>query len=195
MIYLSPSHTHFPRGWAQLHTPSCRGDCVRPGSVWAADNGQFSGRTTPADFLAWLARTRRDGCLFAAAPDVVANAVATLDLYRWYAWRIKALGFPVALVAQDGLESLRWPPEYDALFVGGSTDWKLSPAADWCIRRAKAAGKWVHVGRVNSAKRIRHFQLVGVDSVDGTGVCFAPDQRIRQLQPALMSPPLLEIGA
>lgn len=103
----------------------------------------------------------RNRCVFVVAPDVVANAVATLDLFRWYAWRIQSLGFPVALVAQDGLEGLRWPPTwaYDALFVGGTTAWKLSAAADWCIRRAMQAGKWVHVGRVNSQRRIRHLRL------------------------------------
>ena len=45
-------------------------------------------------------------CVFVAAPDVAADARATLDRYRRYAWRIKALGYPGALVGQDGLELL-----------------------------------------------------------------------------------------
>lgn len=117
----------------------------------------------------------------------------TVDKYRFYAWRIKALGYPVALVGQDGLESLPWPPEYDAFFVGGSTEWKMSDAADWCIAKAKASGAWVHVGRVNSQRRIRHFQLVGVDSCDGTALAFAPNERMRELNTAIQQPPLFEM--
>lgn len=198
MMYLSPQTSrlaHLPPGWGQLHTPQRWGAIIRPGIKWAADNGQFSGKVTPGQFLAWLEtmQPHRHSCLFATAPDVVGDACATLDRYRWYAWRIKSLGYPVALVAQDGLESLPWPPEYDALFIGGSTDWKMSTAADWCIARAKAAGKWVHVGRVNSQRRIRHFQLVGVDSCDGTALAFAPDKRMKELNAAIQQPPLLRM--
>ena len=35
---------------------------------------------------------------------------------------------------------------------------------------AQALGKWVHVGRVNHAERWQHFEELGVDSVDGTGL-------------------------
>lgn len=198
MIYLSPQTSRLaslPERWGQLHTPQRWGCYVRPGIKWAADNGQFSGRVTVAQFFAWLEAMRpyRHSCLFATAPDVVGNAVATLDKYRFYAWRIKALGYPVALVGQDGLESLPWPPEYDAFFVGGSTEWKMSDAADWCIAKAKASGAWVHVGRVNSQRRIRHFQLVGVDSCDGTALAFAPNERMRELNTAIQQPPLFEM--
>lgn len=168
---------------------------MRPGVVWAADNGQFSGKVTVARFFEWLEEMQpnRQSCLFAACPDVVCDAVATLDRFRWYAWRIKALGYPVALVAQDGVESLRWPPHFDALFIGGSTEWKMSAAADRCIAEAKRRGAWVHVGRVNSQKRIRHFQLVGADSCDGTALAFAPDERMRELNAAIQQPPLFQM--
>ncbi len=47
-------------------------------------------------------------CLFVAAPDVVADAEATLDLFGGWRREIASQGLPVALVAQDGLESLKY---------------------------------------------------------------------------------------
>ncbi|HXF62680.1 MAG TPA: hypothetical protein VNK95_13745, partial [Caldilineaceae bacterium] len=84
---------------------------------------------------------------------------------------------------------------YDALFIGGSTGWKLSEAADWCIRRAKERGVWVHAGRVNSLRRIRHFQLIGVDSVDGTYIRFNPREAYQRLNKQLIQPPLLQLSS
>lgn len=71
-------------------------------------------------------------------------------------------------MAQDGSE--RKPPpwtELDALFIGGSTAWKESShAAALCIE-ARRRGKWVHVGRVNTVRRLRKFDGIA-DSIDGT---------------------------
>lgn len=61
------------------------------------------------------------------------------------------------------------------LFIGGTTEWKLSANVDWLIAEAQDGGKWVHVGRVNSARRIRHFHEVGVDSIDGRSFSAWPD--------------------
>jgi hypothetical protein len=174
-------------------TPKRRGLALPAGRRWAADIG-MAGDVAVTGYVDWLAglSSARERCLFVVVPDLLCDAVATLERFRWWAWRIKAGGWPVALVAQDGLESLRrWPCEYDALFVGGSTQWKMSDAAAWCIRRAKREqGAWVHVGRVNSQKRIRHFQTMGVDSVDGTTVTYAPDKMYRRLDKALRQPAL-----
>jgi hypothetical protein len=112
-------------------------------------------------------------CLFVTVPDVVADAVATAKLFEVW-WRALARrGLPAALVAQDGLEHLdRWLsmawPRIDALFLGGSTDWKLGPTAEALVAAAKDRGKWVHMGRVSSSRRIRYAASIGCDSVDGT---------------------------
>lgn len=113
------------------------------------------------------------GCLFVTVPDVVGDAQATARLFEVW-WRAPARrGLPVALVAQDGLEglgswlSLAWA-RIDALFIGGSTGWKLGPSAEALALAAKRRGKWVHMGRVNSARRIRYAASIGCDSVDGT---------------------------
>jgi hypothetical protein len=93
--------------------------------------------------------------------------------------RIRVLGFPAALVAQDGLERLDVPwAAFDVLFIGGSTEWKLGEAARALVARAKARGKWVHMGRVNTRTRLRYADAIGCDSVDGTRLAFGPDDNL-----------------
>lgn len=135
-------------------------------------------------------QAKRDRCLFVVAPDVVADAIATLERFRYWGCRIKAAGWPVAFAAQDGQESLEFPPEFDTLFVGGSTEWKMGKGAEQCICRAQELRKWIHVGRVNSQIRIRHFQLMNVDSVDGTCLVYGPDVNRWVLEKQLMQKPL-----
>ena len=116
------------------------------------------------------------GCLFVSCPDVVADARATLRLFeQWrpalqYLWATvneddvdpgRPVHQPIALVAQDGQERLPVPWEHlQALFVGGSTQWKLGPHAAALIREAKRRDKWVHVGRVNTLRRIAWFKAL-----------------------------------
>ena len=112
------------------------------GRKWAADNGAYTRFDQPR-YERMLDRlhieTRWRGCLFVTAPDVVANAPETLHLFRRWGPQIRAYGATVALVAQDGLESLRVPwDDFDALFIGGSTHWKISRAAANLAAYAKA---------------------------------------------------------
>lgn len=148
-------------------------------AVGGRDNAAFSG-FDPAAFCALLARVAgRPGCRFVACPDVVADAAATARLFEVWEPVIRALGLPVALVGQDGAEDLPLPwDRIDALFVGGTTDWKVGLSAAKLVREAKSRGLWVHMGRVNTRKRFRHAFHLGCDSVDGSGFCRWPDQRI-----------------
>lgn len=134
---------------------------------WACDNGCFGGLDAPA-FLRMLAKIRGMNPLWVVAPDVVGDSIETLRRFGVWGPMIRELGFKVAFVGQDGAEDTDIPWEgFDALFIGGSTDWKLSQAsADLCIE-GKSRGKWVHVGRVNSYTRLRRCLALGVDSVDG----------------------------
>jgi hypothetical protein len=154
--------------------------------TWAADTGCFAApeRYDTAAYLAWL-RDRRSAaprCLFATAPDVVGDAAATLERATPVLPMIRAEGYPAALVAQDGLESLDVPwNTFDCLFIGGTTAWKLSEAAYGLIAAAKAREKHVHVGRVNSLRRLRTMAIAGVDSADGTFLAFGPDANLPRL--------------
>lgn len=152
---------------------------MEPGRHWCADNAVFAGKY-PGDeaFLAWLKDRRHlaSTCQFVVAPDVVGDAAATLALSAPMLPRIRALGFPVAFVAQDGLENLTVPWDtFDCLFIGGSTEWKVGPAAARLVAEAKRYGKWVHMGRVNSRERIQYAAAIGCDSVDGTYLAFGPN--------------------
>lgn len=165
------------------------------GQPWAADNARFGGSYayTDAKYLAWLERMApyRDRCLFATAPDVVGDARATLALSEPMFPRIRALGYPVALVAQDGLEyeTVPWD-SFDALFVGGSTEWKLW-RSEVLIRHAKERGKWVHMGRVNSQRRLELAASFGCDSADGTVLKHDPGRGIRKWVAHVRSNPSL----
>lgn len=176
------------------------------GVRWCADNGVFGG-TYPGDdkYLKWLADRMWavDRCAFAVAPDVVCDAQATLDRFALMGSRIRALGYPVALAGQNGLEDLTVPwSDLDALFLGGDDPWKLGAAAAALAAEARARGKWVHMGRVNSGLRLRYAAFIGCDSVDGTYLKW-PDTNLPKLlgylravnHPALWNPADLESTA
>jgi hypothetical protein len=158
----------------------------RPAGVeWCADNSCY-GKGYPGDekWFAWLeanAYAAAD-CMFATAPDVVGDAEATMARSLPWLPKIRELGYPAAFVGQDGLENLDVPwDDFDVLFIGGTTEWKLSQHARTLIAEAKARGKWVHMGRVNSEKRLRYAHLVGCDSVDGTYLVFGPDTNLPKM--------------
>lgn len=155
------------------------------GAAWCADNGAFG--TVGFDeqkWWAWLVKNApwADSCAFATAPDVVGDAAATLERSVPWLQPIRGLGYPAALVAQDGLEDLTVPwDDFDVLFIGGSTEWKLGPQARDLAAQAKARGKWVHMGRVNSERRFVYARAIGCDSVDGTYLRFGPTTNLPKL--------------
>ena len=168
----------------QIVTPVA-GNRLETGRVWCADNAAFTGGYPGDDaYLRWLgarAHLAAD-CRFAVAPDVPFDAAATLALSAPMLPRIRALGYPVALCAQDGLEHLDVPwDDFDVLFIAGSTEWKVSAAASVLVMQAKERGKWVHMGRVNSRKRLLLAQRMGCDSADGTYLAFGPDVNLPRL--------------
>jgi hypothetical protein len=157
-------------GVGQLLTPLTRyrlRDETRP---WAIDNGGFKRLDIPG-LTSLLAREahRRDQCLFVSSPDIVGSAARTLELFDLF--KPLLAGWKVALVCQDGQESMRIPwDDIAAVFIGGSTKWKCSEHVEQIIKAAQIFGKWVHVGRVNDPARWRHFEELGADSADGTGL-------------------------
>jgi hypothetical protein len=147
------------------------------GVPWAGDNGAFGGFDASAfeRMLGKVAGVAR--CLFVAAPDVVeqteggpvGDAAATLERFDEWEPRIRDAGLPVALVAQDGLAPADVPwRRVDALFVGGSDAFKLGPGAEAVVVEARRRGRWAHMGRVNSARRVRYAAAIGCQSFDGS---------------------------
>lgn len=154
------------------------------GVPFCIDNEVFSGKFQVDTWLKAieLANQYKSTCLFVVIPDVlhrlsddsvIGDCVATLEQFHRYREMVKDL--PVALVSQDGIykhaDKIPWN-DFDCLFVGGSDTHKLGMEGGWIIQEAKARGKWVHVGRVNSVKRIKDFWQA--DSWDGTHLGFYP---------------------
>ena len=193
---------HEPR-LGRLLTPNNRNSIASAfagGGVVAADNAAFSGFDHAA-FLHFAGRLRGLPVEWIAAPDIVGNSLGTLYLFLHY-WHLLQDGdgmVPLAFVAQDGMEDEDCDEALglaECLFIGGSTEWKLSRAAEDLARAAKARGLLVHMGRVNSRKRIQHALEIGCDSFDGSGWSRFPDTRIPlalrwlrdlEAQPALFS--------
>lgn len=188
MLYLSPASTAPVR---EAIRSGRLGQIVTPGHVsampgvrWAADNGCFNEDTYAGDdrWFAWLLRQPVDGMLFATAPDVVGDAAATWKRSGPWLPLVRDLGVPVAYVAQNGAEDVGVPwDDFDVLFLGGDTAWKIGRAARTLAGQARRLGKQVHMGRVNSERRYRYADAIGCHSVDGTFVTFGPNVRLPEL--------------
>ena len=161
------------------------------GTTFGIDNG-FYAHSDPDGFLRRVkgCEPYRERCKFVVVPDVVGSARRTLELFERWAPRLE--GWPLALAIQDGQEDLPipWDAGIKAVFIGGTTAFKMSFAAETCIRAAQGLGLWTHVGRVNTPSRMTRFEDIGVDSCDGTGISRFSWMRKgiadRKLQPALL---------
>ena len=154
----------------QLFTPLTRRNPHQPEKMFAIDNGAFS-RFEQKPFMSLLAKhePRRALCRFVAAPDVVGSAMRTVECFRH--WQPKLSNWPVAFVCQDGQESMGIPwDNIAAVFVGGSTEWKMGKHAAAIVKASKVIGKWCHIGRINTPGRLEYFEELGADSCDGTGL-------------------------
>jgi hypothetical protein len=140
------------------------------GCVWAMDNGAFKDFDAER-FIEMLHRFRgTHGCLWVAVPDVVGNAAKTRARFERWAPVVRAFGFSLAFVTQDGQDvaSLPWA-QIAAIFIGGTDEWKFSQPSRDLMAVAHGLGKWVHMGRVNGRDRYRQAKSLGVHSMDGTG--------------------------
>jgi hypothetical protein len=158
------------------------------GTYFACDNRAYKGLDAVL-WLRFLAKLAKAGerPLWLACPDVVGDAAGTWRAYELWSPVMRDLGLPVALVLQDGVEGYghrgRLTREINegrlaAVFVGGSTAWKEGPHPPDLCRQAKEAGLQVHVGRVNSARRVLHFARRAhdlgyeIDTIDGGTAIF-----------------------
>ena len=185
MIYLSgclPSKPDIKQqlkdnGVGILLTPFSQRNLDTPEWVWAADNGCFASRWDENTWHDWLTtRPNPHTSLFAVVPDIVGNPTETLKRWNHYRQTVTNHGYKPAFVLQDGATNTQIPwDELDALFIGGTTQYKLSDQAKQHVAEAKRRNKWVHMGRVNSQRRIEIAYQWGCDSADGTFLAFGPD--------------------
>lgn len=100
--------------------------------------------------------------MWVLVPDVVADRDGTLRNFDRYSGKIRAMGFRIAFAVQDGM-TLGDVPDVDAVFVGGTTEWKWRTAAMWCQQYP------THIGRVNSLRLLCEAERIGAKSTDGSG--------------------------
>ena len=154
----------------QLLTPLTRFKRQYPNDNYAIDNGAFS-NFDPNTFRTLLAReiNNKDLCRFVAVPDVVGSAMRTREAFEH--WVIRLGSWPLAYVCQDGQETVNIPWEdITAIFIGGTTEFKMSLCVKQIIKTAQLMEKWIHIGRVNTPGRFEYFDSIGANSIDGTGL-------------------------
>jgi hypothetical protein len=144
------------------------------GFKYALDNGAWTAYQQKKPFNVELFKKLVEnlgaGADWVACPDIVAGGLESLAFsMSWLPWclaRVRLVLIPV----QDGMTADDVRPLLGPLvgiFVGGTTEWKLETLPVWG-RLAAETGCYLHIGRVNSAKRIKACAFVGADSFDGT---------------------------
>lgn len=143
---------------------------------WCYDNGAWVAHTTgqPFDEAAFLKGYDKvgRGADFAVLPDIVAGGMRSLDYSLTWRERLGEPLCPLLLAVQDGMDVADVEGlvgKHLGIFVGGSTEWKEATLPQWG-RLARATGAHLHVGRVNTARRIKLCAMAGADSIDGTSV-------------------------
>jgi len=161
------------------------GSMLTSGLPWACDNAAFS---NPDDTKFWNLAIdtweweQFNPPVWVAVPDVVGCHSQTLDYFdSWvqtWEYELGQVRFPLAFVLQNGatIATVPWD-QIAAVFVGGDDAFKLRGCRD-LVAEAKQRGKLVHVGRVNSLKRLEYAIELGADSVDGSGFSMFPDAKI-----------------
>lgn len=165
-----------------------------------ADNGCFAGTWTETKWRAWLIEQPRT-LRFAVCPDVFDPDggpchEATLERWEQYAPMMRRHGFEPAFVCQVGATPDNVPDDAAVLFLGGIDSFKLGNTARDIVR-AHRDDRWIHMGRVNSQRRLGTALEFGCHSVDGTYLTKGPDKNLPRLlrflrnahaQPSLFGP-------
>lgn len=173
-------------GWRVL--VSATGVWRHEGFPYALDNGAWTSFANGTEFDAGLfmglVEEMGADAEWIALPDVVGDAARTSVMTDH--WVPLVDSSKSLAVIQDGAD----PAVLDALighvkgfFLGGSTEYKLSTMhywGDWCRER----GVYYHVGRVNTARRVRLCISAGAHSCDGTCVTRFARKRIKGLSSA-----------
>jgi hypothetical protein len=155
---------------------SAKGELRTEGMRYALDNGAWSAfvQQEPFDEDAFLVAVDRlgEGADWIVLPDIVAGGLVSLDYSLWWKERLRGMPTRLLIAVQNGMQiddvaSLLSPAV--GIFIGGTTEWKEATAQAWGSL-ARRRHCHLHVGRVNSARRIRICAAAGANSFDGSGV-------------------------
>jgi hypothetical protein len=136
---------------------------------YGLDNGAFTRFRTRAFTRMAAHAIGDDNCLWIAIPDFPMCAYSTIGLFKHWKYVIQGKRAFVLQNDIDRYSSLIPWDEIVAVFVGGDDDFKESSTAVELAKEAKDRGKWVHVGRVNTVRRLDFWEPYA-DSIDGSGI-------------------------
>jgi hypothetical protein len=190
-------------GWGVLLGPD--NPTWRDGMDNAVDNGAWGAHQQGIPFrekpFADLAEKHGAAADFVVAPDIVSGGMRSLEFSLPWLPRLSHCK-RVLLPVQNGSDGI---PDMDVtsvvnvlhdapnlgIFLGGSTAYKLATMYQWG-EVAMRMGRYYHVGRVNSTRRIRLAAEAGADSFDGTSAtmfsCNLPMLDCARRQPSLLTP-------
>ena len=160
-------------GWRIMVSPNSHGHCGGEFN-YALDNGAWRAfqHKLPFDEAAFLETYRKlgPGADFCVLPDIVAGGLSSLAYSL--SWLPRLRECPNYLAVQDGMKAADVAPvanDVEGIFVGGTSEWKEASLPMWgSVARQK--GVRLHVGRVNTARRVHLCEAVGADSFDGSSV-------------------------
>jgi hypothetical protein len=179
MIVMAASNTGIRTGYLAGRFPGKIGSLLGPGErkrpysfmPYALDNGAYGAwaKRKPWQKEPWLAlldwaKLNGRPPLWVVVPDVHQDREATIRNWSLYSPLASAYGWPLAFAIQDGMVNTDIPSDAEVIFVGGSDDWRQSTLNRWCNDFPR-----VHVGRVNSYRRLWRCHEAGAESCDGTG--------------------------
>jgi hypothetical protein len=159
-------------GWRLM--VSAKGVLRHEGFRYALDNGAwhaFANRL-PFDEKAFLAAFDKlgKGADFVVLPDIVTGAERSLAFSMKWAHELDQ-SCPQVLAVQDGMSAEMIAPlvgPMRGIFVGGSDEFKEKTLPIWG-ELARCRQAYLHVGRVNTRRRIFLCEAAGADSFDGSG--------------------------
>ncbi len=161
-------------GWHLLI--SATGAHRSEGFPYAIDNGAWTayqkGEPWDRALFEKLMASHGSGAEFVIAPDIVGGGAASLERSLTWVPQLQQHTGLVLIPVQDGMTLKTVRPHIDewaGIFLGGTTEWKLRTCRAWG-ELAQERDAYFHVGRVNSAKRIRLCQEARAHSFDGTSV-------------------------
>lgn len=164
-------------GWRLM--VSARGVLRTEGFRYAIDNGAWTSfqRKEPFDTVAFERAVDQLGADadFIVIPDIVNGGYASLFRSRHWWEKLRftyahLANTPLLIAVQNGFELRDVAPLLSprtGIFIGGTTGWKEHTLRRWADL-ARSRGALCHVGRVNTARRIRLCAAAGVDSFDGS---------------------------
>ena len=193
MIVMPTNNSGIQVGYMCHQYPKRIGWLIGPGGwrkppswmPYALDNGAFSAWKEKEEwdehaYIALLEKARRATYpLWAAVPDVVCDREATIA--KWPKWSQKIREIlphtPLAFVVQDGMTPADVPADAEVIFVGGGDDFKWQTLRTWTANFPR-----VHVGRVNSERKLWQCDDAGAESCDGTGWTMGGEDRLDELK-------------